>query len=359
MISPPSIDRFKQARDARANYSPTMRATAELFRDHRAHLVNGNLVLEATCRAQDLAKRWVALCEDDAALNDHVRDTANAGGMLHGKSYFIAQCEGADPGMTGAEFIREIQGETRNLLRSFAAAKEELERTGIKEFLEESAIGTRKKRKRVFSEHEGEWDYDRKWEITPFQSTVLRKDEFPYLEVCFPINMLARATPEYITGFGARCLAICEILENAGYRIAVTMEDWNTGCVVSSCKGVSKGWNFKQRQMLNRMVLREANEYGSIQDFAVYASAAFYRRAIFGLIRSIPNRIHAINGEEGLPGTDGFGSSLTSRPAPAAPGQMILDHDAVSRIFSFSKEQSLEAFSERLKFVVPNNQPAA
>jgi len=312
---------------------------ARCFSGHRAYLNPnrpgntspnvGTLVFEATTRASDLSSLFSRFQPDQAILKQ--LDATNGYDLQNQESFGSIREEFY--GMPSTAWIEELAGRTRALQANFENAQAELEKTGLKEALEEASIGMRKKRKRLLMEHDGEWDYDRRYDTHAFVGTQMRKKEFPYLEVCFPINMLSSASRTDISMFGARCLAVCDILENLGYRVGVTMEDWNAGCLQSPIGDLtsSLGWaKTGTTTTLHRMILREPSEYGTIQDFATMASCEFFRRAIFGLVRAGISLLHGL----GTTNPDSsFGQSLTFRPIPAVPGQLVLDINTILPCF--------------------------
>src|ERR1043165_9633596 len=244
-LKPITVDRSDTVREARERYPEILKRTTGVFHSHKAHYFKetNTLVLEASLDCADLGNEYRHIVAEDErhefagciGINPDVIEDEFGGDYVQKK------------GMPAKDFCKELRGETKRLQATFLKAREELSKTGLKEQLEESATGFKKKRKRLFSAHDGEWDYDRKWEAEPFLKTEMADTEFPYLEVCFPMNMLYGASARDISEFGARCLALCELLESVGYRIAIVGEDWNEGCIGVSLEELGNHCGFQLR----------------------------------------------------------------------------------------------------------------
>lgn len=350
-----TFDRGNEVRESRGMIPEPIQQACSLFSDHKAHLsASGRvLVMEASARCDELASEFARIEASQGVRNDIQG--------LSGVDSQFTDCftkNKAWYGMSAKSFCKEISGKETSLQASFLRAREELAKTGIRESLEESAVGMRQKRRRCLSEHDGDWEMDRKWDLAPFSSTKIASKEFPYIEVCWPMNMLGTASAGEIADFSSRCLALAELLETIGYRVALIGEDWNQGCLGTiSLSGVQRaaGWEVKPpvvKQTFHRLTIRDAGSYGNIQDFAIYTSCEFYRRVMFSLIRSTIGYVHAVPGQIGEKGCFSFGSSLQARPTPARPGQLILDHETVEKLFQFRNSAAPSLFASRLQFAI-------
>jgi hypothetical protein len=340
-------------------YPEGVRRVSRLFTDRKAHVVNpGEVVLESTARAQDLAAEYARL-----ALDKEAREAFYRGPGLNPHNEFSMD-DSNWSGMGAEKLAREYRGETHALQEELEKAREELARTGMKETLEASMAGVRKKRRRCLSEHDGDWDMDRKYDAFPFLSTKMAKREFPYLEIIFPLAMNSSASKEQIARFNARCLALAEVLEGAGYRVAITGETWIRDLIIE-CPEVDrlhaevtgkKGGKVPGQRILQleRLVFRDADEYGDAQSFAAYTSTEFFRRTVFSMVYCTA---HYRNGLKSVLTKDvdySYGQSISERPLPALPGQLVLTHDTVSRLFSMSEETREETFRARVLHTIQN-----
>jgi hypothetical protein len=319
--------------------TPLLERIALLYTEQRVHsdAESGVEVYEATCRAQDLAALF---CD---VVPGSTRNSLMK--QLPGCYVIEESCEAgysAWAGLGVRDLAREFRGEANTLQEFFERARKELARTGLKESLEEASVGMRKKRRRAVSEHDGDFNLDRKWDITPFDTTLMAKKEFPYIEICFPMTMTQHASREDLSSFTAKCLALAEVLEGAGYRIAITGESWH----------LMKTINGEERNELVRYRIREANEYGDIQSLATYASCEFFRRVMFLFSRGCSHIVHGLSNPSSQP--SGVGGTVDTRWIPAEPGQLVLDQDTVAKLFSCKPDQVLDLFRARLTNTIQN-----
>jgi hypothetical protein len=80
-----------------------------------------------------------------------------------------------DPIWTGglfSELTASLRGELD--LKPFEKARAKLEKDGLVARVQEKIIETIPKRRRRFSDTDGEWDYDRRWEIDPYLTSEKR-----------------------------------------------------------------------------------------------------------------------------------------------------------------------------------------
>lgn len=308
--------------------TPELKRLASLYFNQRKHTYKGRTVWETTVRARELAAFF---CE----LNPGTREDRERVRKLLPGCYLTSESfdgESSFAGMPNAELIREFKGETSRLQASFERARQEVARTGLKEVLEESSRAVRRKRKRALSEHDGDWELERKWDSSPFSTTVMGKKEFAFVEICFPMTMLGSASQEDLNEFCSRCLALAEVLETAGYRIAITGESWHR-------QGTAGGY----RNELVRYLIREPDEYGDIRSVATYASCEFFRRTMFLLSRGSSHVAHGLADR-----SDSVGGTVDQRWIPGTPGQLILDHATVAKLFQLHGDQATEFFKARM-----------
>lgn len=348
-----TVDRTVEINAARERQPPAIKQALRHYYGHKAHKKDHRLILEQTIRAGDLAAEFAAISTDNARMHemlvvkglysDKLRDE-----MQGGQSSFR--------GMSAADFIKEVRGERQELQKALERARDDLAKTGIKETLQEGAA-FRKRRRRSFSEHDGDWDHDRRWDCTPFQGIKSDRKEFPFVEFIFPTANSSGVSKEQITEFGSRCLALAEIMETAGYRVAITGEEWG-----GNRNATPRGETFEAiwksvggngmpdgTISITRFLIREANDYGDIQSMALFGSSEFYRRCIFSLCYNTVHYNHALGKEmEKLNCESGYGEVIADRPIPCEPGQIVLTHSMLATIFGYSKEQAAELFKNRI-----------
>lgn len=339
-------------------YPDPMRVVSRFFSDRRASVRNNKyLVLESTVRAQDLARHYANLAMS---------------GELRKQHFMAAGIESHDEfndddddwrGMGSGRLALEFLGEANSMMGELEEARRELSKTGLKESLEENLQGVKKRRRRVFSEHDGDFDLDRKWDSAPFMATLMGKREFPFLELCFPLNMNSGASKKQIDRFNARCLALAEILESVGYRISLVGENWQRRLINGSkdCKklfekatGVKKEGSLEltEIELLGHIVIRDSNEYGDIASFAQYTSTEFYRRCMFALCYSPAHYVYGLRGLLTKAVDYNYGQATQERPIPARPGQIVLTHETVEKLFSSDEKTRNKIFQDRVMHTV-------
>ena len=347
-----TVSRTMDVKKAATKYaSKAARELVEASYNYQAHTRGTDLVLERTMAARDMIA-WYArhagesgkpgsdLATMPGVASDSVRKAL--GHQDEGE-------EGGFYGMAAASYLKEIAGEASNLQKGIEQAQQELARSGIQQALEESMVGLRKRRKRCTSEHDGEWSMDRQWDSHPFLGTLFAKREFPFVEVIYPIGMNCSASAKTIAQFNARCLALCEVLENAGYRVAITPECWGKATLSGVVEYNGKKYGGYNVYEIGRFPTREANEYGDIKSFSVIACAEYFRRCLFAGHLASFNLVH------GFPDavvSGGLGQAVDDRPVPAVAGQLVLTKNVVDQIFNLSGTKAQEIFQDRMRHTV-------
>lgn len=340
---------------SREKYNAPLRAYAEASYNQKLHLREDKcVVLERTIPARDLLRLYSSAVRDpdfSAAMLSGLKHHGDVEGSLTEHSFY---------GMKPDSYAEEITGQRHKLQDGLSRAQEELARTGIKESLEELSVGARKRRRRVFSDCEGEFHYDRRQEDQPFSRTITHKKEYPFIELIYPAGMNNSASLSELQTFSARCLALAEILEGVGYRVGITAEVWGMGCVggLSAVKRMSGGSLTSKYSVydVGRFPLREASEYGDLLAFAPIACAEFFRRAVFlGHLGQV-HHAYGLTEELGNAVSYGLGSSINERPLPPAEGQLVLTHSIVGSLFSIDKVQREKMFKDYLQHTLTGKQ---
>lgn len=345
-----TVDRTDAVRAVVATYKGIARDFAAMRSGHKAHTMSdGYTCLEYTVKAADMLSQWAKLSD----MNETARNKALEGAFKCGNSRGFES--GNWYGMGVDQYSREIRGETRLLQARLERAQQELAASGLKESLEELSIGARAVRRRAYSDSEGSFDYNRREEDSCFVTVVQRKREFPFIELCYPVGMNCSASNEEISEFNARCLALAEILEGVGYRVAIVAELWSRRTIGSSVnpeKDVPGLTGQNKQTCLVRIPIREANDYGDIQSFAPIACGEFFRRALFcGHYQQVHHAHGLASGLNSQPDS-GYGQAMDERPIPAEDGQLVLDLKTVNALFSMDKHRREQMFKSRIAHTI-------
>jgi hypothetical protein len=180
-----------------------------------------------------------------------------------------------DPIWTGglfSELTASLRGELD--LKPFEKARAKLEKDGLVARVQEKIIETIPKRRRRFSDTDGEWDYDRRWEIDPYLTSEKRASPGAIVDLNCYFATHGGRNGAYIDRFGATVWAIADLLENAGVRTRIVYHKRNEMISSANDGYVSD----------IRLVVKEAGEYVSPSFLAAAFTSNFYRRIMFSMI---------------------------------------------------------------------------
>lgn len=206
--------------------------------------------------------------------------------------------EGIKNALTGQ---RDISGVMR--------AKEKLQGTLVKGF--ETGFTNTPKRRRYLSEHDGDWDFDRRWDIAPFSSS--KKDHVPVRTLKIIAHFYANATTaaKELDQYGAFLVALIELIEARGVTVDLT---W---------RAVAKDFtnHTNQEDCTIDVHLKKPGEYISTQVLATAFWSNFFRRVgFFGII--------ACAEFAGKDVSTGFGRSAPRQAVKVSPGVLEVSPNA-------------------------------
>ena len=114
-------------------------------------------------------------------------------------------------------------------LAPFTRALEDFQNSGLRADLETLMQACVKKRKRKFSEHDGEWQMHRRYDLTPFQGSEkrLRPARIITIIADFSINQSATATD--IDEYGAILWGISQLIESCGIQTDIRWHVYTNG----------------------------------------------------------------------------------------------------------------------------------
>lgn len=130
-------------------------------------------------------------------------------------------------------------------------------------------------RRRVRSEYDGEFDYDKRYDIAPFsqrsKAPQTRRSVKLFMESSFSCHVKA----ETITQYGCFVAAIVNLLEANGTNVELVATYTSTGFL----SGIYAASMFRFEQ-----TVKQSDEYVPLGQLLRLASGVYYRRAIFSLI---------------------------------------------------------------------------
>ncbi len=194
--------------------------------------------------------------------------------------------------LMGTENVEFCGGSYRDLVASFSGRVDMgafmRERARFADSGLEQKIRTRiadlfPRRKRQMSEHDGEWSFDRRWEVTPFQATQRVPSPGRTIDISCHMAVTCAVRAEEIARFGAVCWAICDLIESAGVSARIEML-----CDVSRLGACNVDGKV-------RIEAKKAGEYVAPSLLAGMFTPLFYRRTMHSLEGIIPNLERAKN----------------------------------------------------------------
>lgn len=125
------------------------------------------------------------------------------------------------------------------------------------------------RRRRALSEHDGDYDHDKQWEIKPFSNS--RKEMLPITMVDVNVDMSINCGmgAKDINRYGALVWSIIQLVESLGIQANIN--------IVNDCTNIT---NNSQDAKLT-LQIKKAGQYISPVSLATCFQSVFFRRAIF------------------------------------------------------------------------------
>lgn len=150
--------------------------------------------------------------------------------------------------------------------------------------------------RRTRSAHDGEWDYDKRYEVEPFMRREKRKVNLRVIKLNAAVCFSAFVSAQQINEYGAFIAAITSIIERSGALVEI----------VISNAGVNVIYDSEIKRQYTEILLKRPDEYLPIQSVLRAFSSNFFRRIIFGtMIMSAEFIGKDITGGYGSPHTYG------------------------------------------------------
>lgn len=185
-----------------------------------------------------------------------------------GKHYLYDDARKKFSGGTYGDLLQEQSG--RIDMRIFQQERRKLESSDLMKKIRASTEHLVPKRTRFMSEHDGEWDFGRRFEITPFSTSRRKLVPGRTIEVCCNFSINCAAGSREIDRYGAMAWAIADVIEKAGIMTRITW--W------MKAQNLASGLNAKVV-----LELKKPGEYVTPSLLASAFKSNFYRRVGFGL----------------------------------------------------------------------------
>lgn len=161
-------------------------------------------------------------------------------------------------------------------LDPFMREKEKLLSSGLLQKLQTAMRDAVPRRKRVMSEHDGEWSMDRQWELEPFSSTKKAMAQGRTLDIVCNFAVSCQASAKEINRYGAIAWGISDLIESAGIYTRVVCR--------YEIENVDRNKAETSTDTLIEIEVKKAGQYMPPKMLAAIFQSNFFRRPIFALI---------------------------------------------------------------------------
>jgi hypothetical protein len=234
-------------------------------------------------------------------------------------------------GGTSKDIINAMNGKFNAI--SFLKKREEIKKKFSKLAELEAAIN--RKRSRVMSEHDGELDFDRLYELNPFHSTRFSNDAVSrIINVNVDFTFSAGVDSDKINEFGATVWAVINLLENSGIQCNVNLVNAFDHITYTRDDGKP---NPRRIKIISN--IKRAGDYIDTMDIARCFTSNYFRRVVFTTVVSICEMI-GCNTSWGLGYPEYFDSNLKNSKGEInfKIGQMIDFNLNQDELINFIKE---------------------
>lgn len=128
------------------------------------------------------------------------------------------------------------------------------------------------KRRRVFSEHDGDWDHDRQWDVMPFQATSRPPQVGRTLTLDCDMCVNGGTDSKDLDAYGVLVWAISNIIESAGICTRIVYTEFTKGSTGSGSNSDIQ------------IVIKQTSEYIAPPLLAAVFQTNFFRRVGFSLL---------------------------------------------------------------------------
>lgn len=183
---------------------------------------------------------------------------------------FIKHLTDADVSFKGGTYENLFEPITD--LSQMKQAQEKLEKNkvfkGISYTLQESV-----KIRRAKSQYDGDYDYDKRWDLEPYQKTRREKLQVKIVKLIINFSFSWYVDAKKIDEFGAFVSGVVNMLEKTGVMVDLTLRSENKSFLI----------NGDDSRSVIDVKLKKTDEYFPIQNIFRTFKGNFYRRALFGL----------------------------------------------------------------------------
>jgi hypothetical protein len=166
------------------------------------------------------------------------------------------------------ELLKDLEGHMD--MKPYQKAYDKLDETGLLSKLKTQGALGKPRRKRRMSEHDGDWEFDRMWELKPYQNTTRKQQVLKTVRIDCNFSCSGGTASTTIRKYGALVWAIARVIEDAGIQTHIVY--------CERAKNVGNHTN-----VANRVTLKNPGEYIAPTFLAACFTANHYRRLGFAL----------------------------------------------------------------------------
>lgn len=172
----------------------------------------------------------------------------------------------------------------------------------------EHKMGLSPRRKRYMSEHDGEMNFDKLYDIKFFESTMRSQTHSKKLDIIVDFSILGHTSSEDIDRYGATVWAVIQLLEAKGYGVNLFLEQTGQNAFAE------KGYAYRIK-MLQKV--KSENEYLSPKVIAMCFQSNWYRRVTFGMMVKCGDEFN-------FPVNTNLGTTWNKKPTSLKDGEFYI-----------------------------------
>lgn len=176
--------------------------------------------------------------------------------------------DGSFCGGSKEDLLNDLEGHID--MKPYNEAYDKLDETGLLSKLKTAGALGKPRRKRRMSEHDGDWEYDRMWELKPYQNTVRKQQVLKTIKINCNFSCSGATGAPTIRKYGALVWAIARVIEDAGIQTHIVYSE--------RAKNVGNNTNVQ-----TWVTLKNPGEYIAPTFLAACFTANHYRRLGFAL----------------------------------------------------------------------------
>ncbi len=243
----------------------------------------------------------------DDRLNFPTKNTTNKYKIAN---YLTKEDNNNFTGGTTKDLVESLAGQLD--LKPFLEARNKIAKGKLIQKLKTEMQRIRPKRTRCMSEYDGEWSYDRRYDIEPFSSSTKTLAHAKVVTIKAHFGIACGASAKDIDTYGALVWSLCTLIEQAGVSTHVIWVDEMIGC--NTDRNVDGKIEIE---------LKKAGQYLAPSLLAATFKSNFFRRVCFSLIS-------AASDLAGKTTSDGLGSpKFGKKPIEFTHGVLNINPEAV------------------------------